>query len=518
MMKRLFAITVAVLISASVFAQAPESMSYQAVVRDNNDNLMANTAIGMQISILQGSITGSAVFVERHFPTTNANGLVSLEIGSGTLISGSFAAVDWENGPYFIETETDVNGGANYTITGTSQLLSVPYALHANTADSLVGGLAAQTLSVSNDSLTISGGNTVVLPTSTTTGAGDKTYLVLAGDITDAEAVTRLQNDFGPNTQFLWIIGTTQLTTVDLTGFGCTELVEIKIRNNQALTTITLPELTNVWYVMECADNTALTNINLPVLEGVADNFYCNSNDILASLSLPALTSLGGNFHCSDNSALASLSLPALASVMGSFMAQTNPALASLSLPVLASAGGVNCEYNDTLASLSLPALTSLEAFFCSNNPALASLSFPVLASVTNNFNCIDNPVLASVSLPALDSVGGNFYCKGNPTLASLSLPVLASVGSYFECRSNDILASLSLPALASVSNAFACQFNAMPSATINSLLGTLVAISPALTGKYISLDGQTPSAPPTGQGITDKATLIANGNNVYTD
>jgi len=268
MMKRLFTIIAAVLISASVFAQAPESMSYQAVVRDNNDNLMANTAIGMQISILQGSLTGSAVFVERHFPTTNANGLVSLEIGSGTLISGSFTAIDWENGPYFIKTETDVNGGANYTITGTSQLLSVPYALHAKTAETVVGG-----------------------------GSGtEKTYLVLAGDITDAEAVTRLQNDFGPNTQFLWIIGTTQLTVVDLTGFGCTELVEIKILNNQALTTITLPELTNVWYLMQCADNTALTNINLPVLEGVSGSIYCSDNPALASLILPALSSVGGQF------------------------------------------------------------------------------------------------------------------------------------------------------------------------------------------------------------------------------
>ena len=73
-------------------------------------------------------------YAERHFPTTNANGLVSLEIGTGTVINGNFATIDWANGPYFVKTETDLNGGSNYTITGTSQLMSVPYALYAKTA------------------------------------------------------------------------------------------------------------------------------------------------------------------------------------------------------------------------------------------------------------------------------------------------------------------------------------------------------------------------------------------------
>lgn len=138
-MKSLFAIIAGVLISANVFAQAPESMSYQAVVRDNNDNLMANTAIGMQISILQGSITGTAVYVETQTPTSNTNGLVSLELGAGTLVSGDFSTIDWANGPYFLKTETDPTGGSTYTITGSSQLLSVPYALHAKTAETVVG-------------------------------------------------------------------------------------------------------------------------------------------------------------------------------------------------------------------------------------------------------------------------------------------------------------------------------------------------------------------------------------------
>ena len=114
-------------------AQSPETMSYQAVIRDVGDNLVINQSVGMQISILQSSAKGTAVYIETHISTTNTNGLVSVEIGGGTVVSGNFAVIDWANGPYFIKTETDPSGGTDYSITGTSQLLSVPYALHAKT-------------------------------------------------------------------------------------------------------------------------------------------------------------------------------------------------------------------------------------------------------------------------------------------------------------------------------------------------------------------------------------------------
>ncbi len=138
-MKKIITICAALLMTASVFAQAPNKMSYQAVIRDGSNKLVASTPVGMQISILQGSESGTAVYVETQTPTTNANGLVSFEIGDGTVVSGAFASIDWANGPYFIKTESDPTGGTSYTITGTSQLLSVPYAMHAKTAESIVG-------------------------------------------------------------------------------------------------------------------------------------------------------------------------------------------------------------------------------------------------------------------------------------------------------------------------------------------------------------------------------------------
>jgi hypothetical protein len=139
-MKKFLTFSTAVLLMASVFAQAPEKMSYQAVIRNSSEALVTNTTVGMQISILQGSASGTAVYVETQSPTTNANGLVSLEIGVGTVVSGDFTTIDWANGPYFIETKTDPAGGTNYTITGTSQLLSVPYALYAANAGTATGG------------------------------------------------------------------------------------------------------------------------------------------------------------------------------------------------------------------------------------------------------------------------------------------------------------------------------------------------------------------------------------------
>jgi hypothetical protein len=126
------------LINTSIFAQAPQKMSYQAVIRNSSNALITSTPVGMQISVLQGSSTGTAVYVETQTPSTNANGLVSVEIGGGTVVSGNFSTINWANGPYFIKTETDPTGGTAYTITGTNELMSVPYALNAANAN--VGG------------------------------------------------------------------------------------------------------------------------------------------------------------------------------------------------------------------------------------------------------------------------------------------------------------------------------------------------------------------------------------------
>lgn len=135
-MKNTFTL-IALFILTNILAQTPEKFSYQAVIRNSNNDLVANTQIGMQISILKTSISGSSVYTETHLQNTNANGLVSLEIGTGNT-TDNFSNINWSNDTYFVKTETDPTGGTNYTISGTSQLLSVPYALHAKTATSII--------------------------------------------------------------------------------------------------------------------------------------------------------------------------------------------------------------------------------------------------------------------------------------------------------------------------------------------------------------------------------------------
>ena len=175
-MNKLYTLLTAVLLTASAFSQAPDKMSYQAVLRDAGNALVTSQTVGMQLSILQGSVSGTAVYVETQTPTTNANGLVSLEIGTGNVISGDFTTIDWANDTYFIKTETDPTGGTSYTITGTSQLLSVPYALHAKTAENVTNDLVddADADPTNEIELPTGGSNGQVLQTD---GSGNYTWV-----------------------------------------------------------------------------------------------------------------------------------------------------------------------------------------------------------------------------------------------------------------------------------------------------------------------------------------------------
>jgi hypothetical protein len=131
MKKALILICIGVLTSSIVHAQAPQSFSYQSIARKTTGVPLTNTVIGLRIGIRDLTSTGSVVYLETQTATTNAFGLFTISIGSGTVVSGSFADVKWDLGAKFIEVEADFDGGANYGSMGTSQLLSVPYALYS---------------------------------------------------------------------------------------------------------------------------------------------------------------------------------------------------------------------------------------------------------------------------------------------------------------------------------------------------------------------------------------------------
>ena len=129
-MKKLYILSMVAFSISLMLAQTPQKMSYQAVIRNASNVLVTNTVVGMRISILQSSVTGTVVYSETDEVTTNANGLATLEIGNVSPDIGNFEEINWAAGPYYIKTETDVTGNnLNYTISGTTELLSVPYAL-----------------------------------------------------------------------------------------------------------------------------------------------------------------------------------------------------------------------------------------------------------------------------------------------------------------------------------------------------------------------------------------------------
>ena len=151
-------------------AQVSEGFSYQSVVRDASGNLLNNQLIGLRMTLLANSALGTADYVETHQVATNGYGVVSISVGSGTVVSGVFNNVDWINNTYFLKTELDISGGTNYVFMGISQILAVPYALHAQTASSVLGDNDTsatneiQQLSIVGNQLVLdNGGNSVTL-------------------------------------------------------------------------------------------------------------------------------------------------------------------------------------------------------------------------------------------------------------------------------------------------------------------------------------------------------------------
>ena len=215
-MKKLIAIFAFLSLATGAFSQAPDGINYQAVIRDNAGTVLANSPVGMKIAIRQTTANGIVVYEESFAPTTSAYGLVNIVVGQGSAISGNFATIDWASGPYFVEVAADETGGTNYSLLGTQQLMSVPYALYANTAENVTNDQVddadadptneLQDISLSGTDLSITNGSTVDLsvlqdgtgtdnqtlsynePTSTLTIFNGNSVTVPNGDVTGITA------------------------------------------------------------------------------------------------------------------------------------------------------------------------------------------------------------------------------------------------------------------------------------------------------------------------------------------
>ena len=142
-------------------AQAPQKINFQSILRNSSGEVIGNSSVSLKISILSGSINGSSVYSETHAKTTDASGLISLQIGNGTVVSGIFANIDWGGISHFIKLEADFSGGSNYVVLGTQELMSVPYALYASKTDTSALNLTSRLATKLNATDTVSLSNRI---------------------------------------------------------------------------------------------------------------------------------------------------------------------------------------------------------------------------------------------------------------------------------------------------------------------------------------------------------------------
>ena len=520
-MKKLF--TLLTLIATTViFAQAPQGFNYQATVRNSSGALIVNQNVNFKFNIMLNSQTSVPIFSETHFAPTDDLGQVNLVIGTGTATTGTFSTINWGTGNYYLGIE--LNTGSGYVAMGTTQLLSVPYALYANSA----GNAQSQ----------------------------GKTSIYLTGNITDAQAATKIAAEFGPYTENIYIRNTTQLTTVDLSALVTISTIEIG--NNSNLTNINLNNLITIEDVFYLSQSATLSSLSFPSL------LNCSSFNIsgpISSLSFPSLIYINKfdiyNFFglSSNNSTITSLNFPSVQNIGGRFSLSGITSLNSITFPMLHSLSGSISIYEsnnggmsvpNNLTTIGFPALTSCTDFIYgnwggsstessgsisirNNNPGatidLSSLtscnSFEAIYLANLNLSSLTScPTLAVGSItnftPFTNLVNCNSLSIGSmPNLTSLSFPSLTTCDSI-AINGIPSLTSLSFPMLSSNSGLYLYE-NALTTANINSLLHKMLTVSPTVA-KEIRLYGQTPAAPPTGQGIIDKQTLINAGNTVETD
>lgn len=250
--------SILIMVAASLKAQSPQSINYQTVVRDASGVLVANQNISLQLSLLQGSATGTAVYTETHKTMTNDFGLATLQIGRGLVSTGTFSAINWANGPYYMQISLDITGGTNYVVMGTAELVSVPYALYAETAGNANDADAdpsneIQLLSISGDTIFLSGGGYVVLPQDTVSGG---TNLVAGNNIS-------ISNDtISATTSFVEVDGDTtnelQWLAVD------TDSLYINMGNAVPLSAFPGPASSDTMAIIANANRTTWIGVGLP--------------------------------------------------------------------------------------------------------------------------------------------------------------------------------------------------------------------------------------------------------------
>ena len=313
---------------------------------------------------------------------------------------------------------------------------------------------------------------------------GGKNKIIIADSVTNAQAQAILASDFGPNTQEIYVYSCPLLTTLNLSMF--TSTTNILITDNPVLGSVNLSNLKTCAGHIYFSNCPALISVNFASLENVF--FNKNASDVAVLISKTHITNL--NF-------------PALKKANGSVFIDSNPFTSAINFPVLKDITNLYITFNLSLSNLSVPLLNNCDYLYMDSNPSgfFSALSFPSLISI------------------------GSFYINRMPNLATLNFPVLTKFTGVHVPDHSLISIVQSCPSLANIEFGNLVQFSndalwvnaKLPSEGVNYLLSKFVSITPSLVGKGFDFR-MTPLAPPTGQGITDKATLISHGNSVQTN
>lgn len=279
-----------------------------------------------------------------------------------------------------------------------------------------------------------------------------KGYLILNGDITDAEAAARIQKELGPATQFIWIINTTQLENVIIPGI--TELLELRMENNSALQNISIPRLREVYDVTRIENNQQLQEFHVPSLSKVY-NFEFRNNNNCTSIQLPRLNSTGNQFLVSSNDRLNELLLLGLKFTIGDFVVAENDLLPAVYLPeVLSFGGGLSINLNPVLKSIELPGLKRVEGSCnITGNTALLDIQLPLVDTILDGVNIFGHQKLTNLHLPRLKFVQRYLEISSNPLLIEISVPLLEKVGGTLTLSMNDALKNVNWPGLKEVND-----------------------------------------------------------------
>jgi hypothetical protein len=391
--------------SILAFGQSPEKFTYQSIIKNSSGYLLKNQEVGLRISILFNSSNGAEVYSEEHFPTSNSNGLVTVIIGEG-LTGDNISNIDWGNGEYFIKVEVDPEGGINYTMNQTSQLLSVPYALYAENSGSGLNLLGQDFITLSNQTLTVNKVDLAddvdgILPI-TNGGTGSDTA-PMVGVITAAdEAAARSVLGLGT-------AATTASTDYATAAQGALADTALQAANNLSDLADAATSRTNLG--LGTAATTASTDYATAAQGALADTALQATNNLsdLANAAA-ARTALGVDASGTDNSTNVTL-----ATVTDNYLSLSNQEITAGTIPV--SLGGTG--------STTAPMVGVITAA----NAAAARTALGVDASGTDNSTNVTLANTNYLSISGQEITGGTVPLSSGGTGATTAAAARTALG-----------------------------------------------------------------------------------------